>query len=151
AQLGADDPAAAVETLIEAARIAEGTGDGFAAPLYAQAASAALLAADAEQAEALADRALVALGPDEGKQHAAVLIDRAIARVEQGQTDAARGDLFQVVRLDPENVTGWTLLAAAERRAGNGPGAESAIIEALKLAPEDPDVQAEAKRIALSN
>ncbi|MBV7255918.1 hypothetical protein KCG44_03875 [Pacificimonas sp. WHA3] len=148
AQLQQDDAAGAAKTLAEAARMAESSGDRFAADLYGQAGNAALLAEQPAEAADLLGRAIISLGRSRIGLRAQLLVDRARALAEQGKLDMARTDLFAATRDDTHNHSAWLLLAAAERRSGNLVGAESAITKALALAPDDPDTLREAALIA---
>lgn len=154
AELYGDMPGTAAETFAEAGRISESSGDPFTAALYAQAGNAALLADNAAGAEGYFDRALVAAARrDSGvepRDRADILIDRARSRTDLNKIDLARADLLEATQLAPKNPFGWLLLASAERRAGNLTGSESAIKEALRLAPDDPEIAREASLIAAS-
>ncbi len=151
AELELDRPADAAATLETAAQITESSGAAQTADLYGQAGNAALIAGEPERAAGLIDRALVSLGQGREPLRASLLIDRARARTDLGQLNEARADLFAATQALPDSRDAWLLLAAAERRAGNGGGAETAIREAIRLAPEDPEVLAEAARIAASD
>ena len=150
-QLHQEKPDAAAATLVEAARIAESEGSAFAADLYGQAGNAALLAGDAISAEQHFDQALIGAARGREDLHGRLLIDRALARTEQGKIVEARADLLAATRADRNNLDAWLLLAATERRAGNMPAAESAIQQAIRLAPDNSDVLEEAARIAVED
>ena len=151
AMLNQDRPAEAASLLAEAATIAEGAGERWTADLYGQAGNAALLAGDPAQAAAYLSRALLAAGEGSDPLRSDLLVDRARAHAELGAVDQARADLFSATRAASGNHAAWLLLAAAERRARNQTGAESAIREAIRLVPEDPATLKEAARIAASD
>ncbi|MGB3721223.1 MAG: tetratricopeptide repeat protein [Pacificimonas sp.] len=141
----------AVATLEGAARLTESAGGRETADLYGQAGNAALIAGKPEQAKDLFDRALISLGRGRDALRADLLIDRARAETDLSQLDAARADLLSATQVAPDNADAWLLLATAERRADNLGGAENAIREAIRLMPEDPEVLAEAARIAATD
>ena len=135
-------------TLAAAARIAEAEGAPQTSALYAEAGNAALAGGEFARAEEFFGRALVALQRGQEAARAEIYVDRARAYAALGRLNNARADLFSATQDDPGSHSAWLLLAAAERRAGNSAGAESAIKEAIRLAPEDAGTLEEAARIA---
>ncbi|MBZ6377519.1 hypothetical protein B5C34_04515 [Pacificimonas flava] len=148
AQLALGKADEARTTFESAARIAEATGLAQASDLYRLAGEAALEGGDGAAALDLANRAVLALPRGDGRASADAYLFRGSLHGAAGRLDEARGDLLAAVQNDRGRHEAWLLLAAAERRAGNLAGAESAIREALKLAPEDPATQQEAAAIA---
>lgn len=147
AYMGANRPADAARAFEDAARIAESKGDASAAELYGQAGNALLLAGQYARAEVVLNNALV-LAAQQGKAKGELLIDRARAREAQGNSTGARADLEQAVTLAPNDAAGWLLLGALARREERLDDARPAIANALRLAPNDPDVQLEAGNMA---
>ncbi len=141
-----DYPAAAAE-LAAAARAAEAAHDAHAADLWGQAGNAALLAKQGPAAIADFTSGLTVAGA-EPVRLAALLTDRARALVEAGRTTEARADLTRATGLDPSSADGWLLLATLDRRLGDLPAAERAILEAARREPSDPDIALEAGNIA---
>ena len=68
------------------------------------------------------------------------LFSRAEQAFVAGQTDAARADLGQVLRLSGDHPAVLHLLALVEKKAGDREAAESAFRRALALAPDDPQI-----------
>lgn len=147
AYMGANRPADAARAFEDAARVAESKGDASAAELYGQAGNALLLADQYARAEVVLNNALV-LAARQGKAKGELLIDRARAREAQGNSTGARADLEQAVALAPDDAAGWLLLGALARREERLADARPAIANALRLAPNDPDVQLEAGNMA---
>ncbi|WBX84796.1 tetratricopeptide repeat protein [Sphingosinicella microcystinivorans] len=147
AYMGANRPADAARAFEDAARVAESKGDASAAELYGQAGNALLLAGQYARAEVVLNNALV-LAAQQGKAKGELLIDRARAREAQGNSTGARADLEQAVTLAPNDAAGWLLLGALARREERLDDARPAIANALRLAPNDPDVQLEAGNMA---
>lgn len=147
AYMGANRPADAARAFEDAARVAESKGDASAAELYGQAGNALLLAEQYARAEVVLNNALV-LAARQGKAKGELLIDRARAREAQGNSTGARADLEQAVALAPDDAAGWLLLGALARREERLADARPAIANALRLAPNDPDVQLEAGNMA---
>ena len=141
------DFAAAGATLVAAAAAAESEGDPHAADLWGQAGNAALLAK--QPAAAITDFGSgIAVAGTEPVRLAALLTDRARALVEANRTTEAKADLARATTLDPAAAAGWLLLATLDRRLGDLPAAEKAILEAAKREPADPDIALEAGNIA---
>jgi tetratricopeptide (TPR) repeat protein len=141
------DFAGAAVTLVGAAQAAEAEGDPHAADLWGQAGNAAMLAK--QTAVAITDfGAGIAVAGTEPVRLAALLTDRAGALVEANRTTEAKADLARATALDPSASAGWLLRATLERRLGDLPAAERAILEAAKREPSDPDVALEAGNIA---
>ncbi len=141
------DFAAAAAELIAAARAAEAAHDAQAADLWGQAGNAALLAGDAGGA-ITAFTSGIAVAGTEPVRLAALLTDRARALVEAKRTAEAKTDLTRATALDPSTVEGWLLLATLDRRLGDLPAAERALLEAARRDASDPDVALEAGNIA---
>ena len=148
AELRLGNASGASATLAAAARIAEAEGAPQTSALYAEAGNAALAGGEFARAEEFFGRALVALQRGQEAARAEIYVDRARAYAALGRLNNARADLFSATQDDPGSHSAWLLLAAAERRAGNSAGAESAIKEAIRLAPEDAGTLEEAARIA---
>ncbi len=141
-----DDAAAAAE-LAAAARAAEAAHDAHAADLWGQAGNAALLAKQGPVAIADFTSGITVAGT-EPVRLAALLTDRARALVEANRTTEAKADLTRATALDPSSADGWLLLATLDRRLGDLPAAERAILEAARREPTDPDIALEAGNIA---
>lgn len=120
------------------------------AALWGQAGNAALLAGHAEPARADLTAALTAAPAAPAETRAGWLIDRARAAVALKDLAAARVDLDKAVALSPRDATALTLSAALAARQGDGARARREILEARRLAPADPLVAAEAKRIGVA-
>ena len=148
AQLHLGQNAAAEQTLVEAAALADREKSPMAADLWGQAGNAALLAGDVAGAVGHFSAAILSAGEFAPKRTANLLIDRARARVEQQQPAAARADLDRALGLDADAAEGWLLSAALARRQQDLPRARADIAKALTLAPADGDVLLGAARIA---
>jgi tetratricopeptide (TPR) repeat protein len=72
--------------------------------------------------------------PTNPNYHAAIA---AVLLAEPDGLDQARGALMEALRLDPKNTWAWTLLASAERRAGNPPAAVRAAERSVELEPHN--------------
>lgn len=141
------DFAAAAAELAAAAQGAETGHDPHAADLWGQAGNAALLAK--QPGPAIADfTSGVTVAGTEPVRLAALLTDRARALVEANRTTEAKADLTRATSLDPASTAGWLLLATLDRRLGDLPAAEHAILEAARREGDDPDVALEAGNIA---
>ena len=145
AQAAQGEEATASQTLEQAAVLAQSAGLSEAPELYGMAAESAARAADITRAEELLGRAYTARPQPEAEAELRKLSARL--SMAQGDVDDARADLLTATQRSPDDVEAWVLLAAAERRAGNLSGAESAIREAASRAPDDPAVMAEANRV----
>ena len=130
-----------------AARAAEALKDPHVGELWGQAGNAALMGGKNDAAVGYFTSAVAATGNDP-QGRAEVLIDRARALVELKRLDEARADLTQATTLEPESPFGWLLRATLARRQNDLKGAESSIMEAVRRAPDDADVQLEAGNIA---
>lgn len=131
----------------QAAREAKPEERIAAANLWVQAGNARLAGADARGAITAFDRALVTgllSGPAKGE----VRLDRGRANVAAGDLQAARADLDEALRLVAQDPLAWLLSASLARRMQQLDRAQADITQALKLSPEDAEVQAEAGRIA---
>ena len=60
----------------------------------------------------------------------------SVSLIQGGKFDSAIRLLLQVVRSDPEDADGWTLLGYALRKTGNMRDAHEAYDKALELKPE---------------
>lgn len=148
AQLSGGDARAASATLSEAGRLAEAQGMAQASDLYRLAGEAALEDGALAQAEELAGQAITAAARGTDRARAEAYLLRGLVRGTANKIDGARADLLVAVQTAPRLQPAWVLLAAAERRKDNLSGAENAIREALKLAPDDEAAQREAALIA---
>lgn len=133
-----------------AAGIAEAEGLQQDAELYRLAAEAALIGGELARGEELVGRAFLALDEGDRAGEAAVRKLRSRVAVAKGDLTTARADLAAATEANPDDEEIWLLLATAARRDDDMPAAEAAIREAVRLAPDDEAVQAEAMRIALS-
>jgi len=131
----------------QAAREAELRRDGRAATLWVQAGNAALANNDPAQARTALDRAL-ALPVLSDAMRGEALIDRARAAVVANDLAPARADLDAALRLVAGDPMGWLLSAALARRQGDLARAGKDIAEASRLAPGNPEIEAEKARIA---
>ncbi len=148
AQLHLGRNAAAEQTLMAAASLADTQKSPMAADLWGQAGNAALLAGDVDGAVAHFSAGIVSAGEFAPKRTAALLIDRARARAEQQRATEARADLDRALALDGDAAEGWLLSAALARRQQDLPRARTDMAKALALAPTDGDVLLEAARLA---
>lgn len=140
-------PAAARAELESAARTAEATHDPLTAALWGQAGNAALLGGDPTHARAHLTTALLAGTASAPGERAGWLIDRARAAVALGEPAPARADLDAALALTPGDPLARLLSATLARHQGDLVRARRDIAEAQRLAPNDPEVIAEAKRI----
>lgn len=130
-----DRPEEAAVRLEEAAEDRVGGGTrALRAHVMAHAGNAWMLAARPLDAERAFSKAL-AMMPDD----ADTLADRARARLELGQTAAARADLEQAASLRPDDAIVHVLRAEAALAASDLAGAERAVTRALALAPDNVD------------
>lgn len=148
AQLSGGDAQGASATFAEAARLAEAKGMAQTPDLYRLSGEAALEAGDLARAEEMAGQAITASARGSDRARAEAYLLRGLVRGNANQIDGARADLLMALQTAPRMQQAWVLLAAAERRKGNLSGAESAIREALELAPDDEATQREAALIA---
>lgn len=148
AQLAGGKPAAAADTLAEAAEAADASRNAFAADLWAQAGNAAFLAERNEEAARYLTNAIAGAGPYSPLRLASFHIDRARVRAELGQLAEARADLDQAIRLSPDDPAAWMLSAALARRQGDLGRAAADIERATARAGGDPDVLFEAGNVA---
>lgn len=140
--------APAASTFEQAAKEAELTRDGRAAPLWVQAGNAALAGDDPAKARGFFDRAL-ALPVLSDMQRGETHLDRARAQVEVGYLPAAREDLDAALKLVPGDPMAWLLSATLARRQGDKPRALKDIAEAERLAPGEEAILAEKERIGV--
>lgn len=131
----------------QAAREAEGVRDGRSSDYWAQAGNAWLAAGEPVRARNALNSALSSgtlLGLALGEAH----LDRARARVADGDMAGARADLDMAVTHAAEDPLSWLLSATLARRMGERTRAEKDIVQALNLSPDDASVQLEAGNIA---
>ncbi len=141
-------PAAARAELEAAARAAEAAHDPLTASLWGQAGNAALLALDPAHAHAHLTSALLAGTAAAPGERAGWMLDRARASVALGQNAPARADLDAALALTPGDPLARLLSAALANRDGDLPRARADIAQAQRLSPTDPEIAAEAARIA---
>jgi len=126
----------------QAAREAQSTNDTRVGALWSQAGNAALAAGDATRARANLDSAL-STGTLTDVMRGEVELDRARADVALNDPAAARIDLNRALQHVPEDPMAWLLSATLARRQGEVDRATADIAEAVKRAPDDPDVALE--------
>ena len=131
----------------DAAREAEAAKDSHQSDFWAQAGNAWLAAGDPAKARVALDAAL-ASGGLSGDALGEAYLDRARARVAEGDYSGARSDLDRAVVAAPTDPLAWLLSATLARRMVDRARADADIREALRLAPEDASVQLEAGNIA---
>ena len=123
----------------QAAREAETRQDPRRADLWAQSGNSWLAAEEPAKARAAFDAALAstALSPAmRGEIH----LDRARAGVALNDLAGARTDLDKGLELVPADPFAWYLSAALALREQALPRAQKDVAQAMKLAPDDPDV-----------
>jgi tetratricopeptide (TPR) repeat protein len=138
--------ASAAQGFEEAAKAA-GDKDPKTARMYAAAGNLWIAANQPAKAAADLDKAL-ALDGLEGKQRGEAFLDRARAAEEQGDFATARAKLNEAKVTISDDPFYWYFSAALALREHDGATAQSAIAEALKLAPGDPAVMFEAGYVA---
>lgn len=138
--------ASAAQGFEEAAKAA-GDKDPKTARMYAAAGNLWIAADQPAKAAADLDKAL-ALDGLEGKQRGEAFLDRARAAEEQGDFATARAKLNEAKVTISDDPFYWYFSAALALREHDGATAQSAIAEALKLAPGDPAVMFEAGYVA---
>ncbi len=126
----------------QAAREAQTTNDTRGGSLWSQAGNAALAAGDAAHARGDLDSAL-ATGTLADTMRGEVELDRARADVALNDPASARTDLNSAVQHVPDDPMAWLLSATLARRQGEVDRATADIAEAVKRAPDDPDVAVE--------
>jgi len=137
-------PAAA--SFEQAADQAQGQGDARAGSLWSQAGNAQLAAGEPAKARADLDRALGTGLPDLLKGEA--WMDRARADVALDDPKAGRHDLDQALALADRDPFAWLLSATLARRENDLARADKDIIQAVRLAGDDPAVMLEQGNIA---
>lgn len=138
--------ASAAQGFEEAAKAA-GDKDPKTARMYAAAGNLWIAADQPAKAAADLDKAL-ALDGLEGKQRGEAFLDRARSAEEQGDFATARAKLNEAKVTISDDPFYWYFSAALALREHDGATAQSAIAEALKLAPGDPAVMFEAGYVA---
>jgi tetratricopeptide (TPR) repeat protein len=131
----------------QAAREAEGKGNGRSADFWAQSGNAWLAAGNAAAAAKAFDAAL-ATSALQAELRGEVHLDRARAQIALGNAAAARADLDRGLSLVPADPFGWYLSAALARRENALARAQSDIAKAVELAPKEARILLEAGNIA---
>jgi tetratricopeptide (TPR) repeat protein len=126
----------------QAAREAQFGNDSRSGALWSQAGNAALAAGDPGRARGYLDSAL-ATGKLTDVMRGEVELDRARADVALNDPAAARTDLNRAIQHVPGDPMAWLLSATLARRQGEVDRATADIAEAVKRAPDDPDVAVE--------
>jgi tetratricopeptide (TPR) repeat protein len=126
----------------QAAREAQTGNDSRVGALWSQAGNAALAAGDAARARGNLDSAL-ATGTLSDTMRGEVELDRARADVALNDPASARTDLNGAVQHVPDDPMAWLLSATLARKQGEVDRATADIAEAVKRAPDDPDVALE--------
>lgn len=138
--------ASAAQGFEEAAKAA-GDKDPKTARMYAAAGNLWIAANQSAKAASDLDKALALNGLD-GKQRGQALLDRARAAEEQGDLATARARLNEAKVTISDDPFYWYFSAALALRERDGATAQSAITQALTLAPSDPAVLFEAGHVA---
>jgi tetratricopeptide (TPR) repeat protein len=148
ARSAADDWKGAVDAFRTGADLAEKTHDSVAAAnLWVSVGNAALAGGDLDTAQTALSTAIaspVLSDPLKGEAY----LDRARAWVAGGDTQSARADLDQAVKLVPADPMAWLLSATLARRMGDTARARTDINEAMLKAPNQSDILYEAGNIA---
>jgi tetratricopeptide (TPR) repeat protein len=134
--------ASAATVFEQAAKEAQTAHDSRAANLWSQAGNAALAANDPARARRNLDAALAA-GQLADVLRGETQLDRARADVALNDYAAARKDLNDALTNVPADPMAWLLSATLARRQGEVDRAIADINEAIKRAPDDPDVALE--------
>lgn len=140
------DSQAAAQAFEEAAK-ASSDKDPKTARMWAAAGNLWIAAGQAGKAALDIDKAL-ALPGLEAEQRGEALLDRARAAEAQNDLATARARLNEARATISEDPFYWYFSAALAIRENNLPVAQSAIGQALKLAPADPTVLFEAGHVA---
>ncbi len=148
AQLRQGKNAAAAQTLVKAAQLAETQKSPLAADFWGQAGNAAMLATDTKGAIAHFSSGIIAAGEFAPQRTASLLVDRARARTETNELTSARADLDQAMKLSGQDSTAWLLSAALARRQSDLARARTDITRAAELAPKDANILFEQGNIA---
>lgn len=101
----------------------------------ARAMAGAWNAGEPERVLALAAQASPSLHQDEG-----VLVMLGLAQQATGRLQQATATFGTLAQLRPKVSSHWNNLAVVRREAGDPAGAEQALLRALALAPDDPEV-----------
>ena len=131
----------------QAADAAETSRDPRAADFRVQAGNAWLAAADPAKARLAFDAALAttALTPElRGEVH----LDRGRAGVALGDVAGARADFDRAKALVPADPFVWYMSSALALRQSDLPRAQDDIAEAVRLAPDNPDLLVHAGNVA---
>jgi tetratricopeptide (TPR) repeat protein len=142
----AGNNASAAQGFEEAAKSA-GDKDPRSARMYAAAGNLWIATNQPQKAAVDLDKALGMNGL-EGKQRGQALLDRARAAEEQGDLVTARARLNDAKQTISDDPFYWYFSAALALRERDGATAQSAIAQALTLAPADPAVLFEAGHVA---
>lgn len=126
----------------QAARDAQNSNNSRTATLWSQAGNAALAGGDPGRARSDSDSAL-ATGTLPDVMRGEVELDRGRADVALNDPAAARTDLNHALEHVPDDPMAWLLSATLARRQGEVDRATADIAEAVKRAPDDPDVALE--------
>jgi tetratricopeptide (TPR) repeat protein len=126
----------------QAAHDAQTGNDSRVGALWAQAGNAALAAGNAARARGDLDSAL-ATGTLADTMRGEVELDRARADVALDDPASARTDLNRAIQHVPDDPMPWLLSATLARKQGEVDRATADIAEAVKRAPDDPDVAVE--------
>ncbi len=126
----------------QAARDAQNDGDARSGLLWSQAGNAALAGDKPAVARGYLDAAL-ATGKLTDPMRGEVELDRARADVALNDPVAARTDLNGAIQHVPDDPMAWLLSATLARKQGEVDRATADIAEAVKRAPDDPDVAVE--------
>jgi len=126
----------------QAARDAHNSNDSRVGALWSQAGNAALAGGEAAKARGYLDSAL-ATGTLSDAMRGEVELDRARADVALNDPVAARTDLNRATQHVPDDPMVWLLSATLARKQGEVDRAGADIAEAIKRAPDDPDVALE--------
>ncbi len=148
AQFAMGDVATALKSFEGVAEASESAGDGQAVTLWAQAADAAMMAEQPAAALGFLDHALGGESTLSPGAEARLRVTRAEALVGLKREKEAAVDLDRATSLYPAVPDGWLLKATLARRMGDVKAADTAILRAAELAPDDAAVQYEAGNIA---
>ena len=142
----AGDSAGAIANLTAAAMAAREAGSPLALLLWRQVAEVAVDGGRPDAALPAIDAGLALAG--DGATAAPFHLLKAQALVDLKRDGEAANALAAAVDADPDVPDGWLLKATLARRMGDLDGAEAAIIEAGRRAPDSAEVQYEAGTIA---
>ena len=131
----------------EQAALASPANEAVTARMWAAAGNMWLAASRSDKAAAALDRALSSAALT-SHQRGEALLDRARAAEAVGDLKTARGRTDEAARLVADDPFQWYFSAALAIREGDKARAESAIAQALRLAPNDPTILFEAGHVA---